>query len=169
MLICDPLGFPRWWTYNYGMEFIHLPDRTLQFFEWGHTWRTVWTDGRKLPADPPTPRWLGYAIGHWDGDTFVIESNGYDERSWLDQDRRNMQTGVPHSDEMRVEERYRRTAFDTLDATLTITDPKVYTKPWVTTGKYDLRPGTELWEYFCVPSESTEYNDRLLKAAKTGK
>src|SRR5262249_21160301 len=48
MLRCDPLGWPRWFSYNYGIEFVMLPDRVLQFIEWGHTWRTIWTDGRKL-------------------------------------------------------------------------------------------------------------------------
>ena len=59
MLICDPLGYPRWFAYNYGMQFVVLPDRVLQFFELGHTWRDIWTDGRKLPENPPQPRWLG--------------------------------------------------------------------------------------------------------------
>ena len=83
MMICDPLGFPRWLNYNYGMEFANLPGRTLQFFEAYHTYRTIWTDGRALPKDPE-PRWMGYSIGRWDGDTFIVESTGYDDRSWLD-------------------------------------------------------------------------------------
>lgn len=158
MLICDPLGYPRWFTYNYGNEFIHLPDRVLQFFEWGHAWRTIWTDGREVPEDPQQPRWTGYAVGRWEGDEFIVESSGYDERSWLDQDRRTMARGYPHSDEMRIEERYRRTSYETLETTLTIIDPKVYTAPWTTRGVSYLRPGAEIGEYFCVPSQSDEYN-----------
>src|SRR2546428_84580 len=88
MLICDPLGFPRLFAYNYGFQFVMLPDRVLQFYEWGHTWRDIWTDGRKLPADPPQPRWLGYAVGRWEGDTLVVEGSGYDDRSWISEDRR---------------------------------------------------------------------------------
>ena len=87
MLICDPLGWPRWFTYNYGFEFVQMPDRMVQFLEWGHTYRTIWTDGRKLPEDPPEPRWLGWNVGRWEGNIFVVESNGYDERSWLDASR----------------------------------------------------------------------------------
>jgi hypothetical protein len=75
MLICDPLGYPRWFTYNYGFEFVMLPDRVLQFFELGHTWRTIWTDGRKLPTNPPQQRWLGYAVGRWEGDTFIVDGS----------------------------------------------------------------------------------------------
>src|SRR5437016_4262190 len=168
MLICDPLGYPRSFAYNYGMEFAMLPDRVLQFFEWGHTWRTIWTDGRKLPEDPPQQRWLGYAVGHWEGDTFVVEGNGYDERSWISEDRRNRVYGFAHSDQMRTVERYKRTSYATLEASISIIDPKVFTKAWVTSGTINLSPGTELWEYFCVPSESAEYNSRVLKPAAGG-
>ena len=169
MLICDPLGYPRWFAYNYGFEFVMLPDRVLQFFEWGHTWRTIWTDGRKLPADPPQQRWLGYAVGHWEGDTFVVEGSGYDDRSWISEDRRQRIRGFAHSDEMRTVERYKRTSYGSLEAEMTITDTKVFTQPWTTKGKIELRPNAELWEYFCVPSESDEYNKRLIDAARQSK
>jgi hypothetical protein len=169
MLICDPLGYPRLFAYNYGFQFVMLPDSMLQFFEWGHTWRTIWTDGRKLPEDPPQPRWLGYAVGRWEGDTFVVEANGYDDRSWLSEDRRDRRWGFPHTDQLRTVERYKRTSYDTLEASITITDPKVFTRPWTTSGKIQLRPGTEIWEYFCVPSESNEYNNRLTKPAAGAK
>src|SRR5215813_6072967 len=106
MMRCDPLGYPRLFAYNYGFEFLQVPDRVIQFFEWGHNWRTIWTDGRRLPENPPEPRWLGYAVGHWEGDTFVIESNGYDDRSWLDAARPD--GGWTHSEDMRVVERVRR-------------------------------------------------------------
>lgn len=162
MLICDPLGYPRWFAYNYGFQFVVLPDRVLQFFELGHTWRDIWTDGRTLPDDPPAPRWLGYAVGRWEGDTFVVESNGYDDRSWIQEDRRDRRWGFPHSDQMRVVERYKRTSFGTLEAELTVIDPEVYKKPWTTKAVIQLSPGTELGEYMCVPSETEAYNaDKL--------
>ena len=169
MLICDPLGFPRLFAYNYGFQFVMLPDRVLQFYEWGHTWRDIWTDGRKLPSDPPQDRWLGYAVGRWEGDTLVVEGSGYDDRSWISEDRRNRIRGFPHTNEMRTLERYRRTSYGTLEAEITITDPKVFTRPWTTKGKVELRPNAELWEYFCVPSESEDYNKRLIDAAKSNK
>jgi len=163
MLICDPLGYPRSLWVNDGFEFVMLPDRVLQFFEWSHTWRTIWTDGRELPDDPPVARWHGYAIGRWDGDTFVVESSGFDDRSWLSEDRRDRRWGFPHSDQMRMIERYKRASYVSLDVTVTIEDPKTYTQPWVTSGKIGLRPGTEISEYFCVPSESQDFNNRLLR------
>lgn len=174
MLRCDPLGWPRWFGYNYGIEFVTLPDRVVQFIQWGQTFRTIWTDGRKLPENVPLPRFLGYAVGHWEPDnTFVIESTGYDDRSWISESGNFMTkpgskgwglNGWPHSDEMKIVERWKRTSFGTLEAQLTVIDPKVYEKPWVTdVVKHALLPDTELWEYFCVPSDSQDFNERVVK------
>jgi hypothetical protein len=162
MMLCDPLGYPRLFTYNYGMEFVQMPNRVMQFFEWGHTWRTIWTDGRPLPTDPPEARFLGYSIGRWEGDTFVIESNGFEPSTWIDQDRRSMARGLPHSEEMRVVERWTRTSLTTMNVELTIIDPKVYTAAWTTKGTEKLHPNVELGEYFCVPSFSDFYNTRVV-------
>jgi len=163
MNICDPLGWPRWLTYNYGFEFVVLPDRVLQFFEQGHAWRDIWTDGRKLPPNPPIPRYLGYAVGRWEGDSFFVESNGYDDRSWLNNQVQRTGSrrpgGYPHSDEMRIEERYKRLNYGLLQVTLTITDPKVYTAPWTTTGTITLIPNTEIAEHFCVTSDNLHFNN----------
>ena len=173
MLKCDPLGWPRWFTYNYGFEFVMLPDRVLQFIEWGHTWRTIWTDGRKLPDNPPELRFNGWSVGHWESDnTFVIESNGFDDRSWLSEagsfitkpgtSGRGL-NGWPHSDEMKIVERWKRTSYGILEAQLTVIDPKVYQRPWVTDiVKHTLLPDTEIWEYFCVPTDSNYYNQKVL-------
>ena len=166
MLICDPLGYPRWLGYGYGMEFIQLPDRVLQVFELYHTFRTIWTDGRSLPTSADDePRYMGYAVGRWDGDTFVVESTGFDDRSWLDTQ------GHQHSDEMRLEERYQRQSYDTLKVTYTIDDPKTYTKPWVSSGTVRLAAGTEIGEYFCVPSQEEDYKKLVREPAggRTGR
>ena len=167
MLICDPLGWPRYFTYNYGFEFVQLPDRVFQFFELGHTWRTIWTDGRTLP-DPEEvePRWLGYAVGRWEGDTFVIESNGFDERAWLSENRQDRRWGYPQSGHgLRVEERYRRVAYHHSEAILTIIDPEIYTEPWVTTGDIFLNPWGEIGEFMCVPSDHINHVERVLRPA----
>jgi len=166
MLVCDPLGWPRWFTYNYGFEFAQLPDRLIQFLEWGHTYRTIWTDGRELPKpEDVDPRWLGYSVGRWEGDTFVVESTGFDDRSWLSENRVDRKYGYTHSDELRTVERYRRINHNTLDVSLTITDPKTFTEPWVTTGQILRSPDTEIGEYFCVPSEAQEHTNRVLLPA----
>ena len=159
-IVCDPRGWPRLHQINYGFEFITMPDRVFQFFEQTHTWRTIWTDGRKLPDDPPEPRWMGWNVGHWEGDTFVIESNGYDERSWISTS--NPDGGWTHSDQMKVTERWRRLNYATIEAQITVTDPKTFTQPWVIgPTKIPLVPGTELGEYFCAPSDFTNFNNRV--------
>jgi len=161
MMICDPMGFPRilFWN-NYPYEILQLPDRVIMFFDWFYTYRAIWTDGRPLPADPD-PRWYGYSVGKWDGDIFVVQSNGFDDRSWLDAD------GHPHSDEMRLEERYRRADHNTIELTMTLTDPKAYTKPWVSE-KFTLKLAdakTEMREDVCVPSVEAKYKETIREPA----
>ncbi len=162
LLLCDPLGWPRMAEYNRGMEIIMLPDRVLQFFEWDHTWRTIWTDGRELPTDPE-PRWLGYSVGRWEGDTFVVDSVGFEERTWLDH------FGNPVSDDMRLEERYHRLDRETLELTMTINAPKAYAAPWVSETKIlKLAPEErEIEELFCVPTEEQAFN-RLVRNPAAG-
>jgi hypothetical protein len=126
-LWCDPLGFPRilWNTTSPAMRFAQTRDEVIQFFENGRAWRDLWTDGREIPTGTDAdPRWFGYAVGQWDGDTFVVTSNNYIEKTWLDQ------YGSPHSDQLTVEERYRRTDRDHLELIVNITDPKAYTATW---------------------------------------
>ena len=164
---CDPHGWPRLHTYNYGVEFVMQPDRVIEFFELTHTFRTIWTDGRKLPADPPEPHWLGWNVGHWEGDEFVVESNGFDDRSWIGSSQPD--GGWTHSDEMRVVERWRRVNYTTLESQVTIYDPKTYTQPWVgPKATTTLLPGAELWEDFCVPSDYATFNNEVFLPTATG-
>ena len=123
---CDPPGFPRilWGPMPPEMRLAQAADELIQFFGNNRVWRDIWMDGRKLPGDDADSRWFGYAVGHWEGDTFVVNSNNFTDTSWLDQ------YGSPHSDEMTVEERYRRTDHDHLELTLNITDPKTYVGTW---------------------------------------
>ena len=123
---CDPTGFPRvmWSPRPPGMRIAQAADEVIQFFDTDRAWRDIWTDGRKLPGDDADSRWYGYAVGHWEGDTFVVSSNNFNDATWLDQ------YGSPHSDEMTVEERYRRVDHDHLEMVLNITDPKTYVGTW---------------------------------------
>lgn len=162
MITCDPLGFPRnvlWETR--GLEFEQTPNKMLELFQYQRVWREIWTDGRPLPSNvgddsnsnAPDPRWYGYSIGHWSDDyTFVIETTGLDERSWVDE------SGHPHSVSAHVEERYRRVDHDTLELTVTIDDPKAYTKPFeILKQNFHWNPKQEFEEQMCVPSEAEEY------------
>jgi hypothetical protein len=161
---CDPMGFPRNVFFETrGIEFDPLPNKMLELFQYQKIWREIWTDGRQLPknaggsdVNAPDPRWYGYSIGHWDGDyTFVTETVGMDDRSWLDA------LGHPHSVEMTVAERYRRVDHDNLELASTITDPKIYVKPIETTQVFKWNPKKELDEQMCVPSEAQAYFDAI--------
>jgi hypothetical protein len=161
LITCDPLGFPRSALYETrGFEFIHTPAKTVQLLQYQRVWREIWTDGRPLPADVGgeratslDPRWFGYSVGRWEDDTtFVVDTTGTDERSWVDY------FGRPHSAEARFEERYRRVDAGTLEVTVTITDPVTYTRPYVAMKQSFVRAEKqELEEQLCVPSEAIEY------------
>jgi hypothetical protein len=122
---CDPQGFPRIVLHNFRTSrIIQTSENVVILYLFNKKWRTIWTDGRELPKNVEEPRWWGYSVGRWVDDyTFVAESTGFDERTWLDN------AGRPHSDAMRVEERYQRLDRDHLMMTITIDDPKFYTKP----------------------------------------
>lgn len=157
MMICDPLGIPRILIYPATpIEFVQTPVSLFQFFDWFHTFRKIWTDGRPLPTDDPDPRWFGYSVGKWKGDTFVVDSMGFNDRTWLDQ------LGYPHSDEMTLQERYRRVDHDTLQLTMTLTDPKAYMKSWVSDTKiFKLTKPAKFLESFCVPSDEEKYKEEM--------
>ncbi len=103
-------------------------------------------DGRPLPKDP-NPTWMGYPVGRWEGDTLVVESSGFTERVWLDYD------GHPHTEALRMIERYRRRDFGHLDLSVTFEDPAVYARPWTVTVPLDLFPDTEPLEAVCKENE----------------
>jgi hypothetical protein len=110
---------------------------------------------------------MGWNVGRWEGDTFVVESTGYDDRSWLTDTMPD--GGWPHSDEMRIVERWRRVNYGTLEVQMTVTDPKTYTQPWVTAkATIPLMPGAELWEDFCVPSDYNAFNTDVFLPVATG-
>ena len=153
---CDPQGFPRIVLHNFRTSrIIQTPENVVILYLFNRKWRTIWTDGRELPKSVEEPRWWGYSVGKWEDDyTFVAQSTGFDERSWLDN------AGRPHSDAMRIEERYQRIDRDHLMMTIIIDDPKFYTKPW-TALKLSLRlqsPGFDIREMECTPSETARYN-----------
>jgi hypothetical protein len=158
---CEPLGYPRdlWEANLRPFEFIQTPDRVLQHMQYHDVWRTIWTDGRALPKDPD-PAWYGYSIGRWEGDTFVVESMGYDDRTWIDH------FGNPHSDQMRLVERYRRIDKDTLKLDMTLTDPKTYTKPWVADTITFVNPKSAIFEEICSPSEEHRFNNEIRDESK---
>jgi hypothetical protein len=160
ILQCDPIGFPRIMFLNTPFEFAQVNGRVIQFFEHEHEYRTIWIDGRPLPTDGD-PTWYGYAIGHWEGDdTLVVESAGFNDKTWLGS------TGYPHSEDMRVTERYHRVDHDTILYDITISDAKAYRRPIVGPHRImRLRPKDEMIEEICVPSEEKSFAQRVADPA----
>src|SRR5712691_5500506 len=140
---CLPPGIPRMYATPFPFQIFQQSDRVLFLFEGAtHIWREVFTDGRAHAADP-NPSFLGDAIGRWEGDTLVVDTVGFNEESWLDQD------GHPHTDALHTLERFTRTNEVTLRYEVTIDDPKAYTQPWTTSFLIPFAPKSELFEYIC--------------------
>ncbi len=140
---CYPPGVPRIYFHPYPFEVIQTPKQVLLVYEYDHWMRRVNTDGRKLPADPDL-LWMGTSVGRWENDTtFTVESNGFNEKTWLDR------LGHAHSDQLKVTEKFRRIDRDHLELDITMEDAKALAKPWTTTFYYELRPNWELGEITC--------------------
>jgi hypothetical protein len=146
---CLPHGVPRINTNGlFPFKIIQTPGLVVILYEQLNLFRQVFLDGRRL-VNNPNPTWLGYSTGHWDGDTLVVETSGFNDKTWLD----TMQ-GHPASDALQVIERLRRPNFGTLELVATIDDPKAYTKPWTTrVQKMDLQLYTDIMEFVCAENE----------------
>ena len=145
-LRCLPPGLPRINLMSRPFEIVQTPERILFIYEGGaHVWRQVWMDGRPHPKDP-NPDWLGDSIGHWEQNTLVVDSVGFNDRTWLDD------AGHPHTEQLHVVERYRRPNFGTLDLEVTVEDPGAYTRPFTISGKFSLLVGKEIRERSCYTS-----------------
>ena len=154
---CEPPGFPRTELFEFRViELAQTKNQVLFLNQFYDNWRIIWTDGRELPGDSEAPRWNGYSVGKWEDDyTLVVKTVGLDERTWLDN------AGRPHSSDLRVEERFHRVDYETLELTVTINDPKMYTEPWLALNKFVLHRLPDDFdpeEFICSPSEVAEYN-----------
>jgi hypothetical protein len=140
---CNPPGLPRVYLHPYPFEFVQTPKYLLVLYEYDHMVRRIYTDGRKLPEDPDQS-WLGYSVGHWENDTtFVVESVGFNDKTWLDR------VGNPHSTQLKVTERFRRLDMDHVDLDFIIEDPIALAKPWRSTYHLQRRDNWELGEISC--------------------
>lgn len=162
---CEPLGLMRLVTFSGGgatMDMVQVKDRIIQRFEWTWDNREIWLDGRKIPnVDDYLPRYNGYSVGKWEGDTLVVTTTGFDERQWVDQ------FGYPISEKAVLEERYTRPSPNRLRLEMTLTDPVIYTRPWHSSTKvWALIPKEDMsvggWsgilEDRCVPSDEAYFN-----------
>ena len=151
---CLPHGIPdAMLTRTLPFKIIQHPGVTIVLYEEFNNWRQIFTDGRALPVDPQ-PAWLGYSVGRWDGDTFVVETAGFNDKSWLDAG------GTPHSEALRTVERFRRVDFGHMEAEFTFDDPKTFTRPFSAAVKFILLPDTELLEHHCDNEKWVEKSRR---------
>jgi len=142
---CKASGGARQFITPYGVEFVDMPEqKRMYIFDIGgpHTFRTIYMDGRAHPKDLE-PGYYGHSIGRWEGDTFVVDTVGFNEKFWIDRE------GEPHTDKLHLIEKFIRTDFNTLRYEITVDDPGAYTAPW--TGGFLLRwsANAELFEYIC--------------------
>ena len=161
---CIPPGGPRLHTTMFPMEFIQLPEqkRIIQILEGGgHIWREIFLDGRPHPSKEDLeefPTFLGHAVGHWEGDTLVVDTVGFNEGTWIDAD------GDPHTNQMRLIEKYTRTDLNNLHYEATIDDPGAYTRPWTIALDLPWGANSRINEYIC--QENNRFQDNYLKETK---
>jgi hypothetical protein len=142
---CKPSGGPRALLTPYGFELMMKPELgRVYIIDIGgpHSMRTIYIDGRSHPKDL-APSYLGHSIGHWEKDTLVVDSVGFNERFWFDRH------GMPHTDKLHLTERFSRPDFNTLQYELTVEDPGAYTSTWTTGLLLRWNPTQELFEYVC--------------------
>jgi len=142
---CLPTGIPR--IAPYPWRIVQTPTHIFFLFEGNiHSYRQIFMDGRKHPADPD-PTWYGHSIGSWDGDTLVIDTVGFNDKFWFDF------RGHPHTEQLHTIERYTRKDLGALENKVTIIDPGDYSKPFTLTFTARLRPQEELMEYICQENQ----------------
>ena len=154
--LCDPQGFPRIILHNFRTsQIVQTAGQVLVLYQFNHKWRNIWTDGRALPAldDNLEPRWWGYSTGRWEDDyTFVVDTTGLAPETWASR------SGYPHSVDAHVQERFHRDSKNDLTLTLTMDDPKLYTRQ-LPLGEVHFRwiPNQLFDDFTCIPSEVQTY------------
>ena len=143
---CTPgfsFGFPRAGLISEPIKIVQAPKLTMIVYEAGNVYRQIHTDGRKLPEEINLPSFYGYSTGHWEGDTLVVESAGFNDKIPLDG------MGHPRSESLRTIERFRRRDFGHLDYEVTFDDPKMYTKPFTVRIPHELLADSDVFENYC--------------------
>jgi hypothetical protein len=150
---CLPPGVPRIYQQPYAFEIVQTPARVIELFEFEPNVREIYTDGRQHLKDLD-PTWMGESIGWYEGDTLVVDTVGFNDKTWIDRG------GLPHSDQLHVIERIRRPSHAALEINITIEDPKAYTKTWTGYRNYKLEPTWSLKEFICL--DNADYNKAFI-------
>jgi hypothetical protein len=157
MARCLPAGVPRTTTMGlFPMQIVQTPKQVIMLFEVFRVFRVIPIDAKH--PDDVEPSYSGDSVGHWDGDTLVVDVIGFNDETWL------AGTGTFHSEDLHVVEKFKRVDYNTIQYEATIEDPKVLTKPWVMRNTIMLREGTRLREYECNQNnEDLKRYDKLLQ------
>ena len=160
---CLPRGVPAIWLQNpYSTLMVHTPDKLVQLYEVLNNWRVIHTDGRPLPKDPE-PLFYGNSATHWEGDTLVVDSVGYDDRTYI------QPNGWFHSDELHVVERYSRPSMNYLIVEIIVNDPKVLAKPWKSAPRRWTRGDGNVYEFYCTNNHELGELEKLRELELKGK
>jgi hypothetical protein len=153
---CAPPGGPRQFAVPFGLQIIQVPEaRRVYILSGGSTrpWREIYMDGRAHPeGDFLNPSYFGHSVGHWEGDTLVIDTVGFNERFWIHRE------GYPHTEALHLVERISRPDLMTLRYEITIDDPYAYERPWSAGWSKQWNPDVEFIEYFCHDNNRDQYH-----------
>jgi hypothetical protein len=158
---CVPPGLPRIYSMRVGapFEIMQIPGRVIMFFEYDHNVRQIFVDGR--PHSPDLiPSWMGDSIGKWEGDTLVVDTVGFNDKTWLDG------AGHPHSEALHLVERIQRAGHDAMNIDTTFDDPQAYTKPWVAHAIFELKPDWNIGEVVCEDEVNFRGTEKILESGK---
>jgi hypothetical protein len=145
---CEQIGgIPLLGLLSEAIKIVQAPRMTVLFYELDSMHRQIYTDGRRLPKEINLPAYLGYSVGHWERDVFVVETAGFNDKTALDM------IGTPHSEELRVTERFHRRDFGHMDVEMTFDDPKMYSKPFTIKIPHNLLADSDIFEMFCNENE----------------
>jgi hypothetical protein len=147
---CLPMGLMQLHEHPQPRKIVQTPAVTVIVYEANSGLRQIFTDGRKLPPADAQPWWYGYSVGHWDGDTLVVETTGFRDDVWLDVN------GSPLTNKGKLIEKYRRPTFGKLDIEVTVDDPSVYTKPFTVAVHQQIMLNTDLIEFICSENERSD-------------
>ncbi len=166
---CDPPVMPNIvYGYIHPFMIVQTPGITWMIFEEAHSWRLIYTDGRPMPKAedlPFGPTYMGFSIGHWDGNTFVIDTAGMNDKTWLDN------RGHPHSEDLKIRDTYRRVDHDHMEVSFTMDDPKAYDRVWTYGPRlFDLKTGPqwEMQESYCTLDEQQKFNNQVTDPTAQG-
>jgi hypothetical protein len=155
---CLPLGLTQLHMHPQPRKVIQTSREIVILYEANGNTRQILTDGRRLPAaSNATPWWYGYSVGHWDGDTLVVETTGFRDDVWLDVE------GSPLTNSGKMTERWRRVKYGLMQIDITIEDPKAYTKPFTVRVNHQLMPDSELMEFVCEERDAAHYVGKEIK------